>query len=76
MSQLTDTEYVKKRGTECPYCGGTDLVTYDSFEFDEDRAVHAIECENCGKIYQDLYKLSGYEDLDEAFERINPQAHS
>lgn len=59
---MTNEEYVKAGGCRCPFCGGTSL--YGGFtEVDEGGAWQPVFCEDCGKEWNDIYKLLGYEEV-------------
>lgn len=45
----------------CPFCGSED-VEGDFVETDSSEAWQPVTCNNCGKGWNDLYKLVGFEE--------------
>ena len=63
MKQMTDAEYVARKGTSCPWCGSNDLeAQVDEAQADGNDAMIPVSCLACGKSWEDLYKLAGYEE--------------
>ena len=57
--KLTQKQYVAHKGIRCPWChcteigGGRPIV-------DDDGITQDITCNGCGRVWQDIYKLTGY----------------
>ena len=50
-------EYLEAGGMLCPYCG-SHSVRADHIDCDSDEAWSKVRCEDCGKKWKDLYKLT------------------
>lgn len=46
----------------CPFCGGNELTLYD-WDALADTAWQRVECDDCDKKWDDIYKLQGYEEV-------------
>lgn len=64
-------EYLEE-GAVCPYCKGTDIVAIGKNYYGEGDFVSkppkistAMNCENCGKEWFDVYRLVDVEPVDE-----------
>lgn len=56
--KLTAEQYLKKNGTQCPYCGaGAEQLSGMQVEVDEGHAWQEVGCCVCGKSWNDIYKL-------------------
>ncbi len=64
----TQLSYVRLHD-QCPYCGGTDLNPVSEFENTRHREGLFIrqkcECENCGREWWDVFRLSHIEEYKE-----------
>lgn len=60
---LTDEQYVKSGGSQCPHCHGTEL-TGSSFQAEGGIAWQEVTCYICSAEWTDQYKLIGYADLE------------
>ena len=69
MKPLSQKKYLENPNV-CPACRGAD-ITGGEINVDADTAWQEITCENCGTHWNDLYKLTGYTDLN----RIEPLMH-
>ncbi len=66
-AMLTDSEYVRRGGGCCPFCRKDedfDLCAPQSKSTGDILSQH-VTCRACGRSYQDLYELTGYEPVDE-----------
>lgn len=61
---MTNEEYVACGGSKCPYCGSED-ITGESFEAQGEECSQEISCNECGKSWVDIYKLSGFLAIDD-----------
>jgi C4-type Zn-finger protein len=62
---LTNEHYVAKMGNHCPVCEGRDIdSSANGAEYGEDWCSVSVECENCGATWKDIYKLTGFSDLE------------
>jgi hypothetical protein len=55
------TEY---SGDSCPFCHGENIEG-DRFEAEAGEVYQRVECADCGKVWHDIYKLTGYMILNE-----------
>ena len=62
LSAEAQEEYVKSGGFRCPYCGSTDIAGTGLSDSDADWHSKEIECEDCGKMWDDIYTLSSISD--------------
>lgn len=60
MNQLTDAEYVAKRGAVCPFCGSQNIEGQDRVEVCEDGCTQDVSCAECDRAWTDSYVLVGY----------------
>jgi len=70
MKPLTDHEYaVKHKGQQCPACGSQEIEAerLDSDTLDPTYTVISItvNCNACGASWDDLYRLEGYQGLND-----------
>lgn len=56
----TDAEYIKNP-SKCPFCDSDDIIAQ---EWDGDLSSQRVYCNTCNKSWADLYKLTGYTELD------------
>ena len=61
--RLSAAQYVEKAGGICPCCGSDELVG-DSVEIGGGEAWQEVSCSGCDAVWNDLYKLTGYDLLD------------
>ena len=64
MAELNSKEYAEKGGLYCPACKSEDIEGYGAF-FDIGIAWQNCKCAACGAEWQDVYKLVGYNNLEE-----------
>jgi hypothetical protein len=57
MNRMTQKDYAAKNGRLCPFCEGPNLVTLENqcTFLEVGRA-----CEDCGKEFTELHKITGY----------------
>lgn len=55
--------YLKHKGNKCPFCKG-EVQSQGTFEYDEDWAEKECECNDCGKVWKDVYTLSDVVDAE------------
>ncbi len=58
---LNDATYVQKQGMVCPFCGGHNLDVSSPVIQAGDTAVQGVCCNECGRQWDDIYVLSGYQ---------------
>jgi C4-type Zn-finger protein len=56
---MSDEEYV--RDTRCPVCGSESLIYSPDVEFGGDFISQPVQCEHCGRHWDQIYVLTGYE---------------
>ena len=61
LNMMTQTVYLKHGGLLCPVCLSKNVIADESFESDTVEGWRGIYCQDCKTIWQDLYKLYGYE---------------
>lgn len=65
---LTDEQkaaYVRTGGADCPYCGAKNAIEgMSGFGFEDAGTWQAIRCLKCGKQWQDIYTLTGIEEVE------------
>lgn len=60
--RITKPNYAKQGGVRCPNCHSEILKYYPRFEEREDGSVvRRVQCKECGLIYRETYRLTGYE---------------
>lgn len=59
---MSQEEYVKKRGLQCPNCA-SDQLEGDSVEIDAGIAWQKVSCLDCDSSWTDCYDLTGFNQL-------------
>lgn len=62
--RLTSDEYVEEHGRGCPNCRSGNVLG-GAFEVEDERCWQNITCQSCGFEWNDLYRLAGYEGIEE-----------
>jgi hypothetical protein len=53
-------EYLDALGNICPYCHSSNINALGSLECDDDgTADQEVECYDCGRLWKDIYTLTG-----------------
>jgi hypothetical protein len=65
LNEFRVENYLATGGSACPVCGSTSCTGTGGVEIDTGGAWQNIECEDCGATWQDQYKLTRLEDLEE-----------
>ncbi|MCK5236218.1 MAG: hypothetical protein KAR06_04455 [Deltaproteobacteria bacterium] len=60
---LTSEEYAGLEGNECPSCKHKEVETTGGFEADGGYGWQNCTCGDCGFVWQDRYKLEGYDSF-------------
>ena len=63
--QLSDREHLESRGTVCPFCRSPKVVAVARFEGDGNECRQEVTCWDCGGTWKDVYRLAGYEAVDD-----------
>lgn len=58
---LTNEEYLKD-SDQCPFCRSRNICGTSSLGAEAGEAWQNISCNDCGKQWQDIYKMTGYEE--------------
>ena len=58
---MSDEEYLRQNPHRCPVCGSEDLVYAPDVEFGGDFVTQDVKCEACGRHWDQIYILTGYE---------------
>lgn len=53
--------YIDSNGSYRPFCDQQDIEATDSVNVDGGLGLQNIKCNTCGKTWNDIYKLIGYE---------------
>lgn len=61
---LTSDEYIKEGANRCPFCRSTD-ITGESIEAYGTETWQEVGCQDCGAVWQDIYKLAEMFVLEE-----------
>ena len=54
-------------GTQCPSCESYELISVDHIETDSGSAWQKINCNSCKATWKDIYKLTGYDNLEKGY---------
>lgn len=65
-----EKEYLECGGVICPYCKSTDITTITNLDFDEGGGTQEVGCNTCGSSWEDYFKLTGVEGLNDNRNRI------
>ena len=61
----TNEEYIKISGQQCPSCDSYETASLDQVSTDGGTAWYEVECKSCKATWQDIYTLTGYDNLIE-----------
>ena len=61
---MTDEEYVKAQGCQCPVCRSADIQG-DETDMGGESATQEVSCNACESTWVDVYKLIGYDCLND-----------
>jgi len=56
LTQTMKDKYMKNGGNICPYCNSSD-ISGGKFNADNNSAWRSVECNICGKEWDDIYTL-------------------
>ena len=59
----TQGEYLLHKGLHCPFCDSEDISASEGMEQDGPTASQRIHCDTCDKQWDDLFTLTGFDDL-------------
>lgn len=60
MTEEQERDYVAGGGASCPYCGSSNISTTGSIEnLGGACGTQPVECETCGKTWNDVLTLTG-----------------
>jgi formate dehydrogenase maturation protein FdhE len=62
--QLSQIEYLDQSGDICPFCKSPAVTAITDFDTAGDKAWRTIECRDCGKEWDDVFTLTGYDTTD------------
>lgn len=68
-------DYIRSAGSHCPHCK-SQSITASHFESDVSSAWQPVRCDDCGKEWNDVYKLVGIEDADDYATKPSPKKPS
>jgi transcription elongation factor Elf1 len=55
-------QYLKSMGIYCPFCGSDD-ISAGPLDADYGQAWSNVECQNCKRVWKDIYTLSDIEEV-------------
>jgi len=58
-----ESTYLARRGKFCPYCESRNIDVTGMSDHDGDGATYEVECDECGALWNDVYTLSGIEEV-------------
>jgi len=61
MSQMSNEEYIKTGGNNCPFCKSDEIESESQVQVDSTSAWQDVECKSCGRHWQDVYNLVGFD---------------
>lgn len=61
MEPMTAREYADAHGSLCPWCRSGNIEGVKGIEAEGPTAWQRIRCRDCGREWDDSYKLIGYE---------------
>lgn len=64
MATKTPEQYAATKGTRCPCCNSEEL-SGSSIDVVEGEAFQEMSCVNCEAMWKDVYRLVGYDELEE-----------
>ena len=62
---MGDREYVTQGGLVCPFCRNGGIEPVSGMDSEARQCWQEILCRGCGRVWRDIYELTGYEILDE-----------
>ena len=65
MTPMTNEEYVASNGDKCPFCNKNNLCVGDYTAVIDTTIYWSVKCEDCGKQWEDVFKLAGFEEFKE-----------
>jgi uncharacterized Zn finger protein len=71
---MTNKDYCNHMGLMCPYCGAADTSAGSLKDIDA-IVWQCIQCNVCGKIWNDVHGLISYEDCDKKGNYLTHQIH-
>ena len=60
---MSEAEYVAASGAGCPCCRSFNVEGVGCMESRDEVMVNSLECFHCGATWDDVFSLSGYENL-------------
>lgn len=60
---MTQKEYVSIGGSKCPHCSSSNILTDNGIQADAGHAWQDVSCDDCGATWQDIWLLTGYDNL-------------
>lgn len=64
ITKAMEKKYLDRRGVECPFCESSDIEGQE-INIDGGGAWQEVSCNTCGKSWNDLYELTGIEEIEE-----------
>ena len=60
MTEMTDAQYVYEGASKCPHCKSKKIENCETPEYSCGSIFQPVECYDCGKIWDEEYKLIGW----------------
>jgi predicted Zn-ribbon and HTH transcriptional regulator len=57
---MTQLEYIRNKGSKCPYCHSENIQAYDLKLCDALNAEQPVQCNDCKKQWIDTFVLRGF----------------
>lgn len=57
---MTKEEYAQSQGLLCPFCKSHNIEGASPFEVTGNTAVQDVRCLDCGKEWEDVFRLVGF----------------
>jgi predicted RNA-binding Zn-ribbon protein involved in translation (DUF1610 family) len=61
IKPMSDEEYLRQSPPRCPVCGSEDIIRCQDVEFGEGFITEPAQCEACGRWWEQIYTLTGFE---------------
>lgn len=73
MKPMSDREYVSNGGSKCPVCHSEEIEGVANTDMDGDWISKGVVCKNCNSTWDDIFTLSGYDNLKFWLEELNEE---
>lgn len=63
MTPEQKKKYIDSGGSKCPYCNSENISAVGCFNADVNSAWRKVACDDCGEVWNDVYRLIDAEEL-------------